>query len=69
MSKIHSKVVLVADISLAKGVAEGTIRNSYKDLYPYASRLIPSSFAEEEELKNLCSPQVLTKTLKEIYLV
>lgn len=69
MSEIHSKVVLVADISLAKGVAEGTIRNSYKDLYPYASRLILSYFAKEEELKNLCSLQVLTKTLKDIYLM
>ncbi|KAF9605338.1 hypothetical protein IFM89_016103 [Coptis chinensis] len=44
------------DISLATGVAEGTIRNSYKDLYPYASRLIPSSFAKEDDLRNLCSP-------------
>lgn len=44
------------DISLATGVAEGTIRNSYKDLHPYASRLIPTSFAKEEDLKNLCSP-------------
>ncbi|KAJ0971019.1 hypothetical protein J5N97_018978 [Dioscorea zingiberensis] len=44
------------DISLATGVAEGTIKNSYKDLYPYASRLIPSFFAKEEDLKNLCSP-------------
>ncbi|URD72357.1 TFIIB zinc-binding [Musa troglodytarum] len=44
------------DISLATGVAEGTIRNSYKDLYPYASRIIPTSFAKEEDLRNLCSP-------------
>ncbi|KAM0935208.1 putative transcription factor TFIIB, Zinc finger, TFIIB-type, cyclin, Cyclin-like superfamily [Dioscorea sansibarensis] len=44
------------DISVATGVAEGTIKNSYKDLYPYASRLIPSFFAKEEDLKNLCSP-------------
>ncbi|CAL9148382.1 transcription initiation factor IIB [Musa acuminata AAA Group] len=44
------------DISLATGVAEGTIRNSYKDLYPYSSRIIPISFAKEEDLKNLCSP-------------
>ncbi|XP_010934190.1 transcription initiation factor IIB isoform X1 [Elaeis guineensis] len=44
------------DISLATGVAESTIRNSYKDLYPYASRIIPASFAKEEDLKNLCSP-------------
>jgi len=46
----------VADISLATGVAEGTIRNSYKDLYPYASRLIPNTYAKEEDLKNLCTP-------------
>jgi hypothetical protein len=45
-----------ADISLATGVAEGTIRNSYKDLYPYAARLIPNSYAKEEDLKNLCTP-------------
>jgi transcription initiation factor TFIIB len=37
-------------------VAEGTIRNSYKDLYPYAARLIPNSYAKEEDLKNLCTP-------------
>lgn len=47
---------LLKDISLATGVAEGTIRNSYKDLYPYASRLIPSWYAKEEDIKNLCSP-------------
>ncbi|KAM0946652.1 putative transcription factor TFIIB, Zinc finger, TFIIB-type, cyclin, Cyclin-like superfamily [Dioscorea sansibarensis] len=44
------------DISLATGVAEGTIKNSYKDLYPYASRIIPSFFAKDEDLKNLGSP-------------
>ncbi|KAJ6797678.1 putative transcription initiation factor IIB [Iris pallida] len=44
------------DISLATGVAEGTIRNSYKDLYPYVSKIIPASYAKEEDLRNLCSP-------------
>ncbi|KAK4755395.1 hypothetical protein SAY87_009152 [Trapa incisa] len=44
------------DISLATGVAEGTIRNSYKDLYPHISKIIPSWYAKEEDLKNLCSP-------------
>ncbi|WVZ65686.1 hypothetical protein U9M48_015008 [Paspalum notatum var. saurae] len=44
------------DISLATGVAEGTIRNSYKDLHPYAARLIPNNYAKEEDLKNLCTP-------------
>ncbi|EOY32739.1 Cyclin-like family protein [Theobroma cacao] len=47
---------LLKDISLATGVAEGTIRNSYKDLHPHASKLVPSWYAKEEDLKNLCSP-------------
>ncbi|GMY16246.1 transcription initiation factor IIB-like [Fagus crenata] len=47
---------LLKDISLSTGVAEGTIRNSYKDLHPYAARLIPSWYAKEEDLRNLCSP-------------
>ncbi|KAJ9131261.1 hypothetical protein P3X46_035226 [Hevea brasiliensis] len=47
---------LLKDISLSTGVAEGTIRNSYKDLYPYAARIIPSWYAKEDDLKNLCSP-------------
>ncbi|KAG7950862.1 hypothetical protein I3843_13G137300 [Carya illinoinensis] len=47
---------LLKDISLATGVAEGTIRNSYKDLYPYVARLIPPWYAKEEDLRNLCSP-------------
>ena len=45
-----------ADISVATGVAEGTIRNSYKDLYPHVSKIIPNWYAKEEDLKNLCSP-------------
>lgn len=44
------------DISRVTGVAEGTIRNSYKDLYPHALKLIPDWFAKEEDLKNLCAP-------------
>ncbi|TXG70332.1 hypothetical protein EZV62_005267 [Acer yangbiense] len=44
------------DISLATGVAEGTIRNSYKDLYPHVSKIIPNWYAKEEDLKNLSSP-------------
>ncbi|KAB1227605.1 Transcription initiation factor IIB, partial [Morella rubra] len=50
----HKK--LLKEISLATGVAEGTIRNSYKDLYPNAARLIPSWYAKEEDLRNLCNP-------------
>ncbi|KEH33482.1 putative transcription factor TFIIB [Medicago truncatula] len=44
------------DISVATGVAEGTIRNSYKDLYPRVSKIIPTWYAKEEDLKNLCIP-------------
>ncbi|KAI4386536.1 hypothetical protein MLD38_004463 [Melastoma candidum] len=44
------------DISLATGVAEGTIRNSFKDIYPHISKIIPSWYAKEEDLKNLSSP-------------
>ncbi|XP_010517653.1 PREDICTED: transcription initiation factor IIB-1-like [Camelina sativa] len=44
------------DISTATGVAEGTIRNSYKDLYPHLSKIAPSWYAKEEDLKNLSSP-------------
>ncbi|XVE61110.1 hypothetical protein DITRI_Ditri06bG0013400 [Diplodiscus trichospermus] len=44
------------DISVATGVAEGTIRNSYKDLYPHLPKIIPNWYAKEEDLKNLTSP-------------
>lgn len=44
------------DISLATGVAEGTIRNAYKDLHPHISKIIPTWYAKEDDLKNLCSP-------------
>ncbi|KAJ4707313.1 Transcription initiation factor IIB [Melia azedarach] len=43
------------DISRAAEVAEFTIKKSYKDLYPYATKLIPLWYAKEEEIKKLCS--------------
>ncbi|KAL0437199.1 UNVERIFIED_CONTAM: Transcription initiation factor IIB-2 [Sesamum radiatum] len=43
-------------ISLATGVAEGTIRNSYKDLYPFASKIVPSWYAKEEDIRQLSNP-------------
>eukprot|EP00897_Mesotaenium_endlicherianum_P010130 jgi/Mesen1/9145/ME000580S08479 len=46
--KVHPK-----DISRVTGVAEGTIRNTYKDLKPFASKLVPEWFAKEEELSKL----------------
>ncbi|KAG0625566.1 hypothetical protein M758_2G065400 [Ceratodon purpureus] len=41
------------DISKVAGVAEVTIRNSYKDLYPHAAKLIPEWFLKDVDLKNL----------------
>ncbi|KAK1587388.1 hypothetical protein Q3G72_012334 [Acer saccharum] len=47
----------LGDISIAAEVAESTIKKSYKDLYPYASRIIPDWFANEEDINNkLCDP-------------
>jgi transcription initiation factor TFIIB len=46
----------MADISRVAGVAEVTIRNSYKDLYPHAAKLIPEWFTEEVDLKTLPAP-------------
>eukprot|EP01018_Ginkgo_biloba_P032782 Gb_37417 [translate_table: standard] len=56
ISQLSDDKKLLRDISRATGVAEGTIRNSYKDLYPHATKLIPDWFAKEEDLKNLCAP-------------
>lgn len=36
-------------------VAENTIKKAYKGHYPYATRLIPNWFAEEEDVKKLSS--------------
>ncbi|GFQ05262.1 transcription initiation factor iib [Phtheirospermum japonicum] len=47
---------ILKDISLATGVAENTIRNSYKDLYPFALKIVPAWYANEDDLRQLCSP-------------
>ncbi|XP_015868792.3 transcription initiation factor IIB-2 [Ziziphus jujuba] len=44
------------DISIVTRVAEGTIKSSYKDLYPHLTWLIPSWFAMEEDIKNQFGP-------------
>ncbi|VVB09653.1 unnamed protein product [Arabis nemorensis] len=44
---------LIEEISTATGVAEGTIRNSYRDLSPRFPKIAPSWYAKEEDLKNL----------------
>ncbi|KAH0928376.1 hypothetical protein HID58_014103 [Brassica napus] len=54
----HEKRVLLKDIKDATGVHENTIRLTYKDLYPYLSRIVPTLawFANENDLKKLRSP-------------
>ncbi|MCL7030444.1 hypothetical protein MKW94_004552 [Papaver nudicaule] len=44
------------DVSYATGVAISTIKKSYKDIYPYAARLIPAWYANEEDLNSLYRP-------------
>ncbi|KAF8049254.1 hypothetical protein N665_2263s0005 [Sinapis alba] len=44
------------DIKKATGVQEYTIRGTYKDLYPHLSRIIPTWFANANDLKKLHSP-------------
>ncbi|CAI9782808.1 unnamed protein product [Fraxinus pennsylvanica] len=42
------------DISIATTVAEGTIKNTYKDIYPHAAKIVPDWYTKERDLKNLC---------------
>ena len=47
----------IRDIANAANVAEGTIRNTYKDLYPSASKFVPAWYANEDKIKKLeCNP-------------
>ncbi|TMW98673.1 hypothetical protein EJD97_003663 [Solanum chilense] len=45
------------DISIATTVAEGTIKNAYKDLYPHASKIIPQWYLKDKDIKSLSSPK------------
>ncbi|KAF3488069.1 hypothetical protein F2Q69_00055940 [Brassica cretica] len=41
----------IREIAVAAEVAESTIKNSANDMYPYASKIIPSWYASEEDIK------------------
>ncbi|KAL6178132.1 hypothetical protein ACLB2K_049651 [Fragaria x ananassa] len=43
----------IRDVALVTRVAEATIRNSYKDVYPHLPEVIPTWFAKEKDLKQL----------------
>ena len=55
-SYMYLTCCLNAAISIVTGVAEGTIKGSYKDLYPYITKIIPNWYAKEEDLKSLSGP-------------
>ncbi|KAI3471697.1 hypothetical protein Pfo_028347 [Paulownia fortunei] len=41
------------DIADATTVAEGTIKNAFRDLLPYAQRILPESYVKGRDLKNI----------------
>ncbi|KAK2663909.1 hypothetical protein Ddye_002483 [Dipteronia dyeriana] len=53
ITQLSNDTKLLKDISVVTRVAEGTIKNSYKDLHPHLSRIIPDWFANEEDIKSL----------------
>lgn len=53
VTQLCEKPVTTKDIFQATGVAEGTIRNTYKDLLPFATRLVPDWYAKAEDLTKL----------------
>ncbi|KAI3952937.1 hypothetical protein MKX01_028629 [Papaver californicum] len=56
ISQLSDERKQIPEVSDATGVAQGTIKNSYKDIYPHAAQLVPAWYANEEDLKKLCSP-------------
>ncbi|RAL51853.1 unnamed protein product [Cuscuta campestris] len=45
------------DVSQATMVAEGTIKNAYRDLFPHALRILPEWYVNGKDTKNLTSPK------------
>ncbi|WZY87705.1 hypothetical protein YC2023_044440 [Brassica napus] len=56
ISQLSYEKKLLKDIRDATGLHENTIKGTYKDLYPYLSRIIPTWFANANDLKRLRSP-------------
>ncbi|KAL6135523.1 hypothetical protein ACLB2K_067750 [Fragaria x ananassa] len=50
--QLSNDVTSLKEVSQAADVAVGTTKKTYKDLYPYASRIIPSWFAKLEEINS-----------------
>uniref|UniRef100_A0A7N0ZX08 TFIIB-type domain-containing protein n=1 Tax=Kalanchoe fedtschenkoi TaxID=63787 RepID=A0A7N0ZX08_KALFE len=56
ISQLSSNKRSLKDISSTTDVAEGTIKNSYKDLQPFLPRIIPSWYANEDDIRRLARP-------------
>ncbi|RZC61856.1 hypothetical protein C5167_023602 [Papaver somniferum] len=46
----------IQDVADATGVKPATIKKCYEEIYPFASRLVPAWYANEEDLKKLWRP-------------
>ncbi|RZC63462.1 hypothetical protein C5167_025236 [Papaver somniferum] len=56
ITQLSDEKTQIREVALATGVAQATIKNSYKDIYPHAAKLVPAWYANEEDLKKLSSP-------------
>ncbi|KAK9681730.1 hypothetical protein RND81_10G023800 [Saponaria officinalis] len=48
--------LVLKDIASVTNVAEGTIKNTYKDLFPYVKKIVPTWFVSEGAFDKLCVP-------------
>lgn len=53
LADIHQPQNVGADIGSHTGVAEATIRSTYKDLRPHASKLVPEWYAKGKNFDDL----------------
>ncbi|KAL9236696.1 hypothetical protein vseg_011332 [Gypsophila vaccaria] len=47
---------LLKEIASATNVAEGTIRNTFKDVFPYVRKIVPTWYANDGAIHKLCAP-------------
>ncbi|RZC47419.1 hypothetical protein C5167_040358 [Papaver somniferum] len=56
IAQLSDEKKLIREVADVTGVAQGTLKNSYKDIYPHVAKLVPAWYANEEDLKKLPSP-------------
>ncbi|XP_050220972.1 transcription initiation factor IIB-like [Mercurialis annua] len=54
IAQLSGQKIAIRDIAMASQVAEQTIKKSYKDIRPHASRVVPRWYAKECDLNKLC---------------